>query len=49
MNVVISPVNVKFGEQGGLLHVVDEFWDKGEWIGVSNCVKVQVVVILTWT
>ena len=24
-NVVIPPTNVKFGEQGGLLHVIDEF------------------------
>ena len=47
-NVVISPINVEFGEQGGLLHVIDEFWDEGEWIGISDCVGVQVVVILAW-
>ena len=45
-NVVISPTNVEFGEQGGLLHVIDEFQDEGEWIGISDCVGVQVVVIL---
>ena len=28
-NVVISPSHVKFGEQGGILHVVNEFGDKG--------------------
>ena len=35
-NVVISPTNVKFGEQGGFLHIVNEFWDEGEWIGISD-------------
>ena len=49
VNVVISPTNVKFGEQGGLLHVIDEFQDEGEWIGISDSVEVQVLVILTWT
>ena len=47
-NVVISPANVKFGEQGGLLYVIDEFWDEREWLGISDGVGVQVVVILTW-
>jgi hypothetical protein len=28
-NVVVSPPYVKFGEQGRILHVVNEFWDKG--------------------
>ena len=41
-------MNVKFGEQGGLLHVIDEFWDEGEWIGISDGVGVQIVVILAW-
>jgi hypothetical protein len=27
-NIVISPSYVKFGEQGGVLHVIDEFWDE---------------------
>ena len=26
-NVVISPTNVKFGEQGGFFHVINEFGD----------------------
>ena len=46
-NVVIPPMNVEFGEQGGFLHVVDEFGDQGERIGVSDGVGVQVVVVLT--
>ena len=47
-NVVISPTNVEFGEQGGFLHVIDEFQNEGEWIGISDSVGVQVAVILTW-
>ena len=47
-NVVVSPMNVEFSEQGRFLHVVDEFWDEGEGIGVLDGVGVQVVVILAW-
>ena len=39
-NVVISPTNVEFGEQSGFFHVVDEFRDQGERIGVSDGVGV---------
>ena len=49
VNVVISPMNVEFGEQCGLLHIIDEFWDEREWIGISDSVGVQVAVILAWT
>ena len=48
MNVVISPMNVKFSEQGRFLHIINEFWDEGEGIGVSDGVRVQVAVILAW-
>ena len=48
MDVVIAPTNVKLSEQGGLLHIVDEFWDEGEGIGILDGVGVQVVVILAW-
>ena len=48
-NVVISPSNVEFGKQGGLLHVINKFRDEREWIGISDSVGVQVVVILAWT
>ena len=39
-NVVISPTNVKFGEQDGFFHVIDEFGDQGERIGISDGVGV---------
>ena len=45
-NVVISPTNVKFGEQDGFFHVVDEFGDQGERIGISDSVGVQVARVL---
>ena len=48
-NVVVSPTNVKFGEQGGFFHVVDEFRDQGERIGISDGVGVQVAVVLAGT
>ena len=48
VNVVISPTNVELGEQGGFLHVINEFRDEGEWVGVSDSVGVQVAVVLAW-
>ena len=48
-NVVISPMNVEFGEQGGFFHVVDEFGDQGERIGISDGMEVQVAVVLAGT
>ena len=41
-------MNVKFGEQGGFLHVIDEFRDEGKWVGISDSVGVQVVIVLAW-
>ena len=48
-NVVISPTNVEFGEQGGFFHVVDEFRDQGERLGISDSVGVQVAIVLART
>ena len=47
MDVVVSPVDVKLGEQSGLLHVISEFQDKGKQIDILDSVGVQVAVILT--
>ena len=49
VNVVISPTNVEFGEQGGFFHVIDEFGDQRERIGISDSVEVQVAVVLAGT
>ena len=48
-NVVITPTNVEFGEQGGFFHVIDEFGDQRERIGISDGVGVQVAVVLAGT
>ena len=40
MNVVISPADVELGEQGGFLHVINEFRDEGEQVGVLDSVGV---------
>ena len=39
-NVIISPTDVEFGEQGGFFHVIDEFRDQGERIGIPDGVGV---------
>ena len=48
-NVVISLTNVEFGEKGGFFHVIDEFRDQRERIGISDGVGVQVAVVLAGT
>ena len=40
VNVVISPTNVELGEQGGFFHVINEFGNQGERIGISDGVGV---------
>ena len=39
-DVVVSPSNVKFGEQGGFFHVIDKFWDEGERVGIVDGVGI---------
>ena len=46
--VLFPDMNVEFGEQGRFFHIVNEFWDEGEGIGISDGVGVQVMVILAW-
>ena len=47
-DVVISPLDVKLGEQGGFFHVINEFWDEGKWVGILDGVGVQIMIVLTW-
>ena len=35
-DVVVSPSNVKFDEQGGFFHVINKLWDKGERMGIAD-------------
>ena len=48
-NVVISPSNIKLGEQCGVFHVIDQFRDEGERIPIANSVGIEVSVILAWS
>ena len=38
MNVVIPPTDIKLGEAGELLQVVDEISDEGEGVGILDSV-----------
>ena len=48
VDVVVSPVNVKPGEQGGFFHVINEFRNKGKRVCVSGSMGVQVVIVPAW-
>jgi hypothetical protein len=28
-DVIVSPPYIEFSEQGGIFHIIDEFWDEG--------------------
>ena len=45
-DVVIAPLDVKFCEEGGILHVVDEFWDEQQTVCISNGVGIEISVVL---
>ena len=45
-NVVIAPSNIKLGEQGRVLHIIDQLWDEGERISVANSVGVEISIVL---
>ena len=40
VNVVIAPSNIKLGEQGRVLHIVDQLWDEEERISIADSVGV---------
>ena len=46
VNVVIAPLNVEFHEEGGILHVVDEFWDEWQRVCILNGVGIKILVDL---
>ena len=45
-NVIVSPSDIKLYEEGGVLHVIDEFWDKGQRICIVNGVEVKIMIVL---
>ena len=48
-DVVISPPDVEFCEEGGILHVVDEFRDKRQGVCIPDGVEIKVSVVLART
>ena len=46
-NVVVTPTDIELGEQGRLLHVINQLRSKGKGISVANSVTIEVAVILT--
>ena len=47
MHVVVPPTDVELGEDLRSLEFVDEVGDKGEWVGVTDGVFIEISVILT--
>ena len=45
-DIVVSPANVKLGEQSQFLHIIHEFQNEREWIGILDSMRVQVSVVL---
>ena len=46
-DVVVSPSDIKLGEDLGILHLVYEFLDQQEGVGILDSVGVDVSVIFT--
>ena len=46
VDVVIAPPDVEFCEEGGILHVIDEFWDKRQRVHILNGVGIEILVVL---
>ena len=46
VDIVIAPLDVELCEEGGILHVVNEFWDKRQRVHISNSVGIEILVVL---
>ena len=46
VDVVIAPSDVKFREEGGILHVVNEFRDEWQIVCILDGVGVEISVVL---
>ena len=46
-DVVVSPMDVKLSEQGGVLHVVNEFQNERKGVRIPNSMGIQIAIILT--
>ena len=45
-DVIIVPSDVEFHEEGGILHVVDEFRDEQQRVHIPNGVGIELLVVL---
>ena len=48
VDIVVSPLDVKFGEDLGVFHLINEVLDQWEGVGIFDGVGVDVSVILAW-
>ena len=48
-DVVVSPSDIKFGEDLGIFHLVDEVLDQREGVGIFDSVGVDISVVLAWS
>ena len=46
VDVVIAPSDVKLCEEGGILHVIDEFRDKRQRVCILDGVGIKILVVL---
>ena len=47
VDVVVSPSDIKLGEESRVLHVINQLRDEGERVPIVNGVAVKVAIILT--
>ena len=47
-DIIISPLDVEFGEHLSTLEFVDKVQDEGKGVCVTNGVFVDIVVVLAW-
>ena len=48
-DIVISPLDIEFGEDLGILHLINEILDQREGVGIFDSVGVDISVVLAWS
>ena len=46
VNIIVSPSNIEFSKEGGILHVIDKLGDKRKRIAIANGMAIKVAIIL---
>src|SRR6266404_571506 len=47
-DVIVSPMDIKFCEDVGILDLAYEIWYKWQWIAIADGVFIQLAIILYW-